>query len=76
MIRGTQDNSVAVLDEVLFEFLGRADIGAQSFPGNRLRDFLAVTLPYTAANPFNPETTGVGCKGTPRDVLWAGGTSQ
>ena len=64
-----QDNSVAVLDEVLFEFLARADIGAHSFPGNRLRDFLAVTLPYTAANPFNPETTGWGAR-VPREMFY------
>ena len=64
-----QDISVAVLDEILFEFLARADIGAHSFLSNRLRDFLDVALPYTAANPYNPETTGWGAR-VPREMFY------
>ena len=65
----SQDISVAVLDEILFECLARADIGAHWFLGNRLRDFLAVALPYTAANPYNPETTGWGAR-VPREMFY------
>ena len=64
-----QDISAAVLDEILFEFLATADIGAHWFLGNRLRDFLAVALPYTAANPYNPETTGWGAR-VPREMFY------
>ena len=64
-----QDIAVAVLDEILFEFLATADIGAHWSLGNRLRAFLAVALPYTAANPYNPETTGWGAR-VPREMFY------
>ena len=63
------DISVAVLDELLFEFLARADIGAHWSLGTRLRELLASTLPYTAANPYNPETAGWGAR-VPREMFY------
>ena len=64
-----QDISVAVLDEILLEFLARADIGAHWSLGTRLREFLAITLLYTAANPYNPETTEWGAR-VPREMFY------
>ena len=64
-----QDITIAVLDEILLEFLARVDAGASWFLANRLHDFLAVALPYTAANPYNPETTGWGAR-VPREMFY------
>ena len=58
-----------MLDEILLEFLARADKGAHWFLGNRLRNFLAVALPYTAANPYNPETAGWGAR-VPQEMFY------
>ena len=56
---------IAILDELLLEYLARSDRGAPSLVGGRLADFLAATLPYTASNPYNSETTGFGARVPP-----------
>ena len=63
------DITVAVLDEVAFEFLARTDIPGHRAPGTRLRRFLEITLPYTSANPYNSETTGWGAR-VPREMFY------
>ena len=45
-----EDLTMAVLDEVLLEFLAR-------FEGDRLQSFLELSLPYSAANPYDPDTS-------------------
>ena len=42
-------SSVPILDETLFDFLTQ-------IYGDRFRNFLEASLPYTATNPYNPET--------------------
>ena len=44
-----EDMAFLVLDEILFEFIARAE-------GDRFRAFLNCTLPYSASNPYNPAT--------------------
>ena len=56
---------LAILDELLLEYLARTNGGTPSLVGGRLGDFLAATLPYTASNPYNPETTGWGARVPP-----------
>ena len=50
-----EDLTIAVLDETLLAFLAGSD-------SNRFRRFLEVSLPFTAANPYNPETAGWGAR--------------
>ena len=47
--------TIAVLDETLLAFLAQ-------YEGDRFREFLEASLPFTAANPYNPETTGWGAR--------------
>ena len=65
----TQDITIAVLDEILLEFLARTQEGTPWYVGDRLRDFLIATLPYTAANPYNQETTGWGAR-VPEEMFY------
>ena len=44
-----EDMTFLILDEILFEFIARLE-------GDRFRAFLGCTLPYSAANPYNPAT--------------------
>ena len=53
-----RDQSVAVVDEALMEFLAGYD-------GDVFKAFLQTTLPYTAANPYNEVTTGWSAKVRP-----------
>ena len=48
-----EDLTAAVLDETLLAFLTQSE-------GDRFRKFLEVSLPFTATNPYNPETAGWG----------------
>ena len=64
-----QNITVAVLDEILFEFLARIVHFEQLPPQDRFREFLAVTLPYTGGNPYNGETTGWGA-GVPQEMFY------
>ena len=57
--------TLAILDEILLEYLSRSDGGTASPVGSRFRDFLAATLPYAASNPYNPETSGWGARVPP-----------
>ena len=52
-----KDLTIAILDETLLAFL----VGSE---GDRFRNFLEVALPFTAANPYNPETAGWGARVT------------
>ena len=56
---------LAIFDELLLEYLARSNGSTPSSAGGRLGDFLAATLPYTASNPYNPETTGWGARVPP-----------
>lgn len=47
--------TIAVLDETLLAFLASSET-------DRFRRFLEVSLPFTAANPYNPETAGWGAR--------------
>ena len=49
------DLTVAILDETLLAFLTHSE-------GDRFRRFLEVSLPFTASNPYNPETAGWGAR--------------
>ena len=70
--------TIPIVDEILLEFLADID-------GDRLRPFLEVSLPFTAANPYNPETAGWGSRVAPemfygrdlleREISSQGGTS-
>ena len=60
-----EDISVAVVDELLLEFLARTDAERTLAGGNRFQAFLAATLPYASANPYNPETAGWGARVPP-----------
>ena len=64
-----QNNAIAVLDEILLEFLARTDGAKLGFVGGRLQEFLTATLPYTATNPYNPETTGWGAR-VPEEMFY------
>ena len=57
-----EDVSIAILDEMLLGFLGRSE-------GNRFQKLLAVTLPYTPANPYNPVTSGWGAR-VPHEMFY------
>ena len=50
-----EDLTIAILDETLLAFLARSE-------EDRFRKFLEVSLPFTAANPYNPETAGWGAR--------------
>lgn len=50
-----EDLTIAVLDETLLAFLAGSG-------RDRFRRFLEVSLPFTAANPYNPETAGWGAR--------------
>ena len=50
-----KDLTIPIVDEVVLAFLVRCE-------GDRLRHFLEVSLPFTAANPYNPETAGWGSR--------------
>ena len=50
--------TISIVDEVLLAYLAR-------FSGDRLRAFVEVSLPFTAANPYNPETAGWGARVAP-----------
>ena len=50
-----EDLTMAILDETLLVFLARCE-------GNRFRAFLEASLPFTASNPYNPETAGWGAR--------------
>ena len=52
------DLTIPIVDEVLLKFLARCE-------GDRFRPFLEVSLPFTAANPYNPETAGWGSRVAP-----------
>ncbi len=72
------DLTVLIVDEVLLTYLARCE-------GDRFRPFLEVSLPFTAANPYNPETAGWGSRVAPemfygreqleREIVSRGGTS-
>ena len=64
-----QHITVAVLDEILFEFLARLVQSGQLQLQDRFREFLALTLPYTGGNPYNGETTGWGA-GVPQEMFY------
>ena len=49
------DLTAAILDETLLAFLTQSE-------GDRFRKFLEVSLPFTASNPYNPETAGWGAR--------------
>ncbi len=42
--------TIAILDEILLEFLAKTE-------GDRLQPFLELSLPYSAANPYDPNTS-------------------
>ena len=46
----TEGLTMAVLDEILLDFLARLD-------GDRFQAFLESSLPYSAANPYDPDTS-------------------
>ena len=50
--------TIPIVDEVVLAYLARCE-------GDRLRHFLEVSLPFTAANPYNPETAGWGSRVAP-----------
>ena len=50
-----EDLTIAIVDEMLLAFLTRTK-------GNRFGAFLELTLPFTASNPYNPETAGWGAR--------------
>ena len=52
------DLTLSIVDEVLLAYLARCD-------GDRFRSFLEASLPYSAANPYNPETAGWGSRVAP-----------
>ena len=52
------DLTIPIVDEVLLAYLARCG-------GDRFRTFLEVSLPFTAANPYNPETAGWGSRVAP-----------
>ena len=52
------DLTFSIVDDVLLEYLARCE-------GDRFRPFLEVSLPFTAANPYNPETAGWGSRVAP-----------
>ena len=56
---------IAILDELLLEYLARSNGGIPSLVGGRMGHYLASTLPYTASNPYNPETSGWGARVPP-----------
>lgn len=72
------DLTIPIVDEVLLAYLARCD-------GDRFRPFLELSLPFTAANPYNPETSGWGSRVAPemfygreqleREIVSRGGTS-
>ena len=47
--------TAAILDKTLLAFLAQSE-------GDRFRKFLEVSLPFTASNPYNPETAGWGAR--------------
>ena len=49
------DLTVAILDQTLLAYLTHSK-------GDRFRKFLEVSLPFTASNPYNPETAGWGAR--------------
>lgn len=59
----THGLTVAILDDVLLEVLARFH-GSIS-DGNRFQCFLAASLPYSAANPYNGVTAGWGASVPP-----------
>ena len=65
--RDSLENGIvlAILDELLLEYLAKSNGGILSPGRGRLADFLAATLPYTASNPYNPETGGWGARVAP-----------
>ena len=58
----TEGLTFVVIDEILIGFLARND-------GDRLTSFLKATMPYTAANPYNPVTAGFGV-GVPPEMFY------
>ena len=52
------DLTIPIVDEVLLAYLARCG-------DDRFRTFLEVSLPFTAANPYNPETAGWGSRVAP-----------
>ena len=72
------DLTIPIVDEVSLAYLARCE-------GDRFRPFLEVSLPFTAANPYNPETAGWGSRVAPemfygrdqleREIVSRGGTS-
>ena len=50
--------TVACLDQGMLAFLAAST-------GDRFQDFLGLSLPFTAANPYNPVTTGWGARVAP-----------
>ena len=52
------DLTIPIVDEVLLGYLTGCE-------GDRFRPFLEVSLPFTAANPYNPETAGWGSRVAP-----------
>ena len=50
--------TISIVDEVLMVYLARCG-------RDRFRTFLEVSLPFTAANPYNPETAGWGSRVAP-----------
>ena len=54
----TNGLTLLVVDEVLLAHVARHG-------GDRFRRFLELSLPFTAANPYNPETTGWGARVAP-----------
>ena len=50
--------TISIVDEVLLAYLARS-------VGDRFRVFVEVSLPFAAANPYNPETDGWGARVAP-----------
>ena len=50
--------TIAIVDEVLLAYLAR-------IVGDRFRAWVEVSLPFTAANPYNPVTAGFGARVAP-----------
>lgn len=50
-----EDLTIAILDERLLAFLARTE-------GHRFGELLELSLPFTASNPYNPETSGWGAR--------------
>lgn len=60
--------TLAILDEILLEYLAGSGGGTPSPKSGIFREFLSATLPYTASNPYDPES-GWGTR-VPREMFY------